>query len=237
MAGKRRDDRVDAALRVRIFGMDSAGHPFTEEVRTRNISKRGALLTGVKTQLKAGEVIGLSHADRKSRFRIVWAAPGNSFQAGSVGVEDLSAVGSIWVVPVPKAQKDNYIVPRTENRRQHPRFKTDIAAELRVPGGVPVWGKLSDISAGGCYIEMMIPLQLGIKLKLTLWINETKVFVQGTVISSHPGYGCGVKFTDMTKADREILEQFLDVLKASAPPEDRRFTAAKAGQGGSSSHD
>ena len=233
MAGKRRDDRVPAALPVRIFGMDSSGHPFTEQVRTRNISKRGALLTGVKTPLKAGEVIGLTHSDRKSRFRVVWVAPGNSFQAGSVGVEDINPAGSIWVVPVPKEHEDNFIKPRTqENRRQHPRYKTDVAAELRVPGGVPVWGKLSDISAGGCYVEMMIPLQVGTKLKLTLWINETKVFLQGVVISSHAGYGCGIRFTEMTKPDRDVLDHFLENLKATSPPEDRRF-APKAARAGS----
>lgn len=237
MSGKRRDDRVSATLPVRIFGMDSSGHPFSEQVRTRNISKRGALLTGVKTPLKAGEVIGLAHSDRKSRFRVAWVAAANSFEAGSVGIEDVSPAGSIWVVPVPKAEKeDKFMAPRTENRRQHPRFKTDIAAELRVPGGVPVWGKLSDISAGGCYVEMMIPFQVGMKLKLTLWIDQTKVFVQGFIISSHRGYGCGIKFTEMTKADRDVLDQFLERLKATAPPEDRRFSAAKAAQG-SGSHD
>jgi len=233
MAGKRRDDRVATTLPVRIFGMDSGGHPFTEQVRTRNISKRGALLVGVKTPLKAGEVIGLTHSDRKSRFRVVWVAPGNSFQAGQVGVEDVNVAGSIWVVPVPKAQPDTFITPRGENRRQYPRYHTEIAAELRVPGGVPVWGKLSDISAGGCYVEMMIPLAISTKVKLTLWVDQTKVFAQGIVISSHAGYGCGIKFTDMTKPDREVLERFLEALKATAPPEDRRFSVKVGG----TSHD
>lgn len=229
MAGKRRDDRVAATLPVRIFGMDSTGHPFTEQVRTRNVSKRGALLVGVKTSLKAGEVIGLTHSDRKSRFRVVWVAASNSLQGGQIGVEDMSANESIWVVPVPKSQPDTFIAPRGQNRRQHPRYHTEIAAELRVSGGVPVWGKLSDISAGGCYVEMMIPLAVSTKLKLTLWVEQTKVFAQGVVISSHAGYGCGIKFTDMTKPDREILERFLEVLKATAPPEDRRFSARAGG--------
>jgi len=204
--------------------MDSAGHPFTEQVRTQNVSKRGALLVGVKTPLQAGEVIGLTHSDRKSRFRVVWVAPANSFQAGQIGVEDVNVAGSIWVVPVPKEQPDTFIASRGENRRQHPRYHSEIAAELRVPGGVPIWGKLSDISAGGCYVEMMIPLAVSTKLKLTLWVDQTKVFAQGMVISSHAGYGCGIKFTDMTKPDRETLEHFLEVLKATAPPEDRRFS-------------
>ncbi len=239
MSGKRRDDRVKATLPVRIFGMDSSGHPFSEQVRTHNISKRGALLTGVTTPLKAGEVIGLAHSDRKSRFRVAWVAAATSFQAGQIGIEDMGPAGSIWVVPVPKAeQEDKFMVPRTEDRRRHPRFKTDVAAELRVPGGVPVWGKLSDISAGGCYLEMMVPFQIGMKLKLTLWIEETKVFLQGIIISSHRGYGCGIKFTEMTKADRDVLDQFIEKLKAAAPPEDRRFSTAKAGQGGGPfSHD
>ena len=237
MAGKRRDDRVEATLPVRIFGMDSAGHPFTEQVRTQNISKRGALLVGVKTSLKPGEIIGLTHTDRKSRFRIVWVAANSSLRAGQIGVEDVNAAGSIWVVPVPKAQQDTCNAPvarRGENRRQHPRYQTEIAAELRVPGGVPVWGRLSDISAGGCYVEMMIPLQLGTKLKLTLWLDQTKVFTQGSVISSHAGYGCGIKFTEMTKPDREVLQHFLETLKLNAPHVDQRLSA-KAGE--TSSHD
>lgn len=226
MAGKRRDNRVEATLPVRIFGMDSAGHPFTEQVRTRNISKRGALLSGVKTPLKAGEVIGVSHSDRKSRFRVVWVAP------GTVGVEDMNPAGSIWVVPVPKNEQDKYMVPRSaENRRQHPRYKTEVACELRAGDGVPVWGKLSDISAGGCYVEMLIPLAIGTKLKLTLWIEESKIFIQGIVVSFHPGYGCGIHFTEISKPDRQILDHFLEQLKASSPPEDRRFAPKAAGAG------
>ncbi len=232
MAGKRRDDRVDVTLPVRIFGMDSAGHPFTEQVRTRNVSKRGALLTGVKTPLKIGEVIGLSHSDRKSRFRVVWVTAGNASQAGSIGVEDVNPAGSIWVVPVPKNQQDKYMVPRSaENRRQHPRYKTEIACELRADDGVPVWGKLSDVSAGGCYLEMVIPLPVGTKLRLTLWIHENKIFIQGMVVSNHPGYGCGIRFTEITRQDREILDHFLEELKASSPPEDRRFAPKGASAG------
>lgn len=232
MPGKRRDDRVEATLPVRIFGMDSTGHPFTEQVRTRNISKRGALLTGVKTPLQAGEIIGLSHSDRKSRFRVVWVAPGNSSQSGTIGVEDVSPTGSIWVIPVPKDQPDKYLVPRSEdNRRRHPRYKTEIASELRAGDGVPVWGKLSDISEGGCYIEMLIPLPIGTDLRLTLWIHESKIFIQGVVVSFHPGYGCGIKFTEITRSDRDILSQFLEELKASSQPEDRRFAPKGASAG------
>ena len=116
--------------------------------------------------------------------------------------------------------------------RKYPRVKVTLPAEARhIMEGFPRRGQTANISEGGCYIEMLIPLPIGTDLRLTLWIHESKIFIQGVVVSFHPGYGCGIKFTEITRSDRDILSQFLEELKASSQPEDRRFAPKGASAG------
>ena len=45
-------------------------------------------------------------------------------------------------------------------RRKYPRLKCVNSIELRAHGDeAPIWGKATDLSLGGCFIEMPIPLK------------------------------------------------------------------------------
>ena len=78
---------------------------------------------------------------------------------------------------------------------------------------------MADISLGGCYVEMMIPLKVATKLDLTVWLDSAKITTAGMVTSSHPGFGLGVKFIGMLPADRERLQAYLKThaMAASEP--------------------
>jgi len=55
-----------------------------------------------------------------------------------------------------------------QDRREHPRVKVRVPVELRLEGSeVPISGATSDISLGGCYIEMMFTLARDTKLDIT----------------------------------------------------------------------
>jgi hypothetical protein len=57
-------------------------------------------------------------------------------------------------------------------RRQHPRTKVAVEAELHLEGGrTPLRIKTADLSLGGLYVEMMFTLAVGTKLKIMLWIG------------------------------------------------------------------
>jgi len=97
--------------------------------------------------------------------------------------------------------------------RQHPRFKATLPVELRALGQpVPLRAQTEDISLGGLYVEMMLTQEVSTELKITLWIGETKIQAKGVVVSNHPAFGNGIKFTEIADEDKQGLKRFLDTL-------------------------
>jgi hypothetical protein len=91
-----------------------------------------------------------------------------------------------------------------------------------------VRGNLADLSLGGCYIEMMIPLPVSTQLDLVIWLGNSKLATPGLVTSSHAGFGVGVKFIGMGKPERQVLEQYLAEQAALGRPAGR---SSRAGAG------
>ena len=101
------------------------------------------------------------------------------------------------------------------DRRRHPRIKCFVAVELRVDEGPnPIWGNLSNTSAGGCLVETATPVKSGAKVDIGLWVPNGKIWVKGfaligVVTRSAPANGVRVRFENMSQAEREGLRQFL----------------------------
>jgi PilZ domain len=97
--------------------------------------------------------------------------------------------------------------------RQHPRFKAVLPVELRPLGQpVPLRAHTEDISLGGLYVEMILTQKVSTEVEITLWIGETKIRAKGIVVSIHPAFGNGIKFTELADADKDGLKRFLDSL-------------------------
>ncbi len=104
---------------------------------------------------------------------------------------------------------------RQQDRREHPRVKVRATVELRREGNeVPIGGATSDISLGGCYIEMMFTLAKDTKLYITIKIDGT-LLALGMVVTCDPNVGNGIKFTKMLPEDREELSRYLEAAQAS----------------------
>ena len=98
--------------------------------------------------------------------------------------------------------------------RQYPRFKAALPIELRPEGiNAPLRAQTGDICLGGCYVEMMFTQEISTQLEITLWIGDTEISARGVVVSSHPSFGNGIKFTFVTAESRERLSQYLESLK------------------------
>lgn len=94
--------------------------------------------------------------------------------------------------------------------RQHPRYKVALPVELCSPvDHVPVRAQISDIGLGGCYVEMSFTRDVSSELELTLWLGDKKVSAVGVVVSSHPAFGNGIKFTRVAPESKEDLQKFL----------------------------
>jgi hypothetical protein len=222
--GKRREPRHPIRIPVRIFGTDAHGQVFSENVFSFDISQQGARLEGVKTRLKAGEVIGLSQGKNKGRYTVQWVGQPGTEVANQIGLVNVTPDKNIWDSPLPSAGVDSFIqAPRANSdrrpvpdrrlasdRRNAARLKCEISVQLQPSGqSAPIWGKAVDISMGGCFIEMPIPLQKGTKLAIGIWIKENKLHASGRVVSSRPGFGIGVQFAEMSQLDAAQLRDFL----------------------------
>ena len=75
-----------------------------------------------------------------------------------------------------------------------------------------MWSKVGDISEGGCFVEMMIPIQPGTRLKILIWVRDNKVIAEGVVANTRPGFGVGIRFTEMSAKDATCLKEFLKSL-------------------------
>ena len=103
-----------------------------------------------------------------------------------------------------------------QERRQYPRVSASVQIELRPEGmDVPMRLETTDVSLGGCYVEMAFTLDIGTKLDMVLWLGEQKLVTTGIVVTRHSQIGNGIEFTCMSSQDRDMLRRFQDSLEAS----------------------
>ena len=81
--------------------------------------------------------------------------------------------------------------------------------------------KLTDLSSGGCYVEMASPFPVNTRVILIMRLAKFENRVEGVVRVMHPEVGMGLEFTRTTDQQRKHLEKFIHALKdnAEAQPE------------------
>jgi hypothetical protein len=209
--GERREPRKEVRLPVRIFGTDDRGRAFSENVFTADISHSGAKLTGVQSQIKPGEIIGMAYEKKRGRFFVKWVGQAHTPQEGQIGLQNASPEKFSWDYALPDSGIDQFGQQSAgADRRKYPRVKSGNSVELHPQGeSAPIWGKAADLSLGGCFVEMPIPLKKGTMLKVGLWIKDGKLWVNAKVVNSRPGFGIGIQFMELSQEDAERLKQFL----------------------------
>jgi CheY-like chemotaxis protein len=123
------------------------------------------------------------------------------------------------IAPVPRVEHE----PKTgtksaglgSNRRGERRFPCKLGAEVyRLGSNVPNRCTLSDISEGGCYVEMPSPLTGQTAVEIVVRTPEMKLKIRGHVLAVHPGFGMGVRFIFDDEAEREEILRLLALLAA-----------------------
>jgi len=79
----------------------------------------------------------------------------------------------------------------------------------------PTSCKLTDLSSGGCYVEMTSPFPVNTRVMLTMRLAKFDSRTEGVVRVMHPEIGMGVEFTRTTTQQRKHLEKFIQALKDS----------------------
>jgi CheY-like chemotaxis protein len=104
-----------------------------------------------------------------------------------------------------------------DNRRGQTRYACRLGAEVYQQGSsVRNYCHLSDLSPGGCYLEMPLAFPAGTAIEITVRTQEMKLRLSGSVKASHPGYGMGVSFTLNSKDERQGVQQLIDFVAATA---------------------
>lgn len=106
--------------------------------------------------------------------------------------------------------------PVPDNRRGQTRYACRLGAEVYLTGSpVPHRCCLTDLSPGGCYLEVHSPFPLGSTVEITVRTYDLKLRLRGIVQTSHPCYGMGVTFELKTGDERRGVQQLVDFVAAT----------------------
>jgi c-di-GMP-binding flagellar brake protein YcgR len=80
------------------------------------------------------------------------------------------------------------------------------------PDDPPIRCQLTDLSLGGCYLDIPSPFPVSTRVTLSMRAANVEFRAEGVVRVMHPDKGMGVEFTQTTPQHREAVEKFLSVL-------------------------
>jgi hypothetical protein len=137
----------------------------------------------------------------------------------NAGLENHSPERNIFDFPLPTPILDNYAgrsasTPTGGNaadRRTLPRMRCTASAELHPEekGAAPMMAGIADLSMGGCFVDMPMPLPIGTRLKVVVWLDAVKLQTSAVVSNTRPGFGIGLQFTGLPPEEKSKLEAYL----------------------------
>jgi hypothetical protein len=95
---RRRNPRVAAHLPVRIWGVDAHDLPFMQLASVKNLSSTGAVIQGMRRQIKPGEILEVQFDEEKAQFRVIWTGGHGTHSAGELGLQRLASEPCLWGV-------------------------------------------------------------------------------------------------------------------------------------------
>ena len=113
--------------------------------------------------------------------------------------------------------KEVTLVSNAGNRRGEQRFACRLGADVyRLGTTIPNRCILSDISEGGCYVEILSPFSRKSGVEILVRAADTKLAIRGQVLTVDRGFGMGVRFEYRDSAEREEVLRLLAVLSANS---------------------
>jgi PilZ domain len=110
-------------------------------------------------------------------------------------------------------QSQSFSAGLEADRRRYPRRTVNVQIEIRPDGSdIPLRLETTDLSRGGCYVQIMLPLSLGKRLGATLWLDGEPIVVRGLVVTRHPSFGNGIMFLDFEAQGEQVLNRYMDKL-------------------------
>jgi hypothetical protein len=229
--GRRGEPRIAVTFPIIVRGVDSRGTPFVLTAETRDISCSGACLKGLSGIVVSGKKVEIEYGDQRAWFRVQWAGAAGSSKAGQAGLRCLEPGKYIWGIPPKEWEPDSFdplrpetAIPRPppptmspssgsgpwsgHERRQFVRHACRMAAQIVLQNGaLRMTATVTDISLGGCYMEMLSPLPVDTFVDISISPGDTTLLLSARVRSSQVNFGMGVSFTGMRPQDFEVLRK------------------------------
>jgi c-di-GMP-binding flagellar brake protein YcgR len=102
-----------------------------------------------------------------------------------------------------------------QERRRAPRYPIIADAEVtEIASETKLSAKTSDLSAGGCFLDMLNPSLEGTEIVVRILHSDTTFTARGRVVFLFPNMGMGVMFTNVPASQQAILEKWLAELSA-----------------------
>jgi hypothetical protein len=115
-------------------------------------------------------------------------------------------------------------------RRVFPRHPCTGAADILLGGKRWGWGKVSDISRGGCYIETEHTLPIGTEVQLQLTIAGILLDAIGKVACTTSLVGMGLNFVGISPELETRLAQLIEKVTApNRPPDAQKVERSQPG--------
>lgn len=205
------EPRISVDLPVRVYGMTAEGRAFSQTARAQNISSEGALLSGIESELKVGDVVGVQCDAKKARCTVVWVMNTGAIKKNQVGVKLLDGQECPWKTYIPIQGATISVAPA--NKRRFPRHKISLPLELRDERiGTPMRINATDVSGNGCYVETIMPLPVGTVLRAEFFLDAERVNISAVVRTCDPGVGNGIEFTGLPPEGKQRMQDYLNAI-------------------------
>lgn len=98
-------------------------------------------------------------------------------------------------------------------RRRAPRYPIIADAVVtEIASATYLAAKTSDLSVGGCFLDMLNPSPEGEEIEVKISHADTTFTARGRVVFVFPNMGMGVMFTSVEENQRPVLQKWLEEL-------------------------
>jgi DNA-binding NarL/FixJ family response regulator len=166
--------------------------------------------------------VNVPHESRGERISEVTVEMEELLQLATVSVAEqthgsgTSSEPSHYIATAPTASTE---ASDADNRRTQARYACRVGAEVYRSGtSVPNHCCLTDLSSGGCYLEVPLPFPKGAEVEIVVRTYNLKLHLRGTVQAAHPGFGMGVAFELKTHDEQANVKKLLDFVASTTQP-------------------
>ena len=231
---RRASTRVQKQLPVKVYGRDGRGHPFKQTAKIIELSRHGAKLAGIACVEKPGDVVEISYKGKHADFKIIWINEARC-EVGVCAVDPKRDIFGVRIPAMSPGAADDYAAkqaavantaapasraplswqslnataqqqaPGERKMRRYPRLRVLGGAEVR-RGTDRLWGRVTQINEGGCYVEALYPFPRETEVEVRLGANDREIRARGVVRFSQPTAGMGIMFTELAEDDLDRLK-------------------------------